>query len=88
MALLDLYNREVRIGDRVVVGKDWARDCDYLVTGIVKNIKTTNSGDIATIEIDHNGRWNYGKDTSKISKYERQFAYKNIGREHNNILIL
>ena len=37
MALLDLYNREVRIGDRVVVGKDWARDCDYLVTGIVKN---------------------------------------------------
>jgi len=88
MALLDLYNREVKIGDKVVVGKDWARDCDYLVTGIVKDITTTKSGDTAIIEIDHNGRWNYGKDTSKINKYEKTIIYKNIGRSHNNILIL
>lgn len=88
MPLLDLYNREVKIGDKVVIGKDWARDCDYLVTGIVKNIKNTKLGDIAIIEIDHNGRWNYGEDTSKINDDERQFVYKNIGRTHNNILIL
>lgn len=88
MELLDLYNRKVKEGDRVVVGKDWARDCDYLVTGIVKNIKTTKSGDIAIIEIEHNGRWNYGKDSSQINKYGNTFIYKNIGRKHNDILIL
>lgn len=46
MALFDLFGKQVKVGDKVVVGKDWARDCDYLVVGIVKQIKETKAGEL------------------------------------------
>lgn len=88
MALFDLYNKEVKVGDKVVLSKDWSKGCDYLVVGIVKSINTTSSGDTAIIECTNNGRWNYEKDTTKVSKWEKQIVYKNIGRLHNNLLII
>ena len=88
MALFDLNNKEVKVGDKVVIGKDWARDCDYLIVGTVKSINKTLAGDTAIIECTNNGRCNYGKNTTNISKWEKQIVYKNIGRLHNNLLII
>lgn len=88
MALFDLFGKQVKVGDKVVVGKDWARDCDYLVVGIVKQIKETKAGTYAIIEKTHSGEWRYGKDTTHKSLYNKQFVYKNVGREHNNLLII
>lgn len=88
MAIFDLKNRIIKEGNTVVLGKDWAKDCDFLVIGIVKEIQEKPTFTQAIIEITHNGHWNYGKDTINTSKFMKTIIYKTQGREHNNILIL
>jgi len=88
MALFDLFGREVKVGNKVVVGKDFNSDCDYLVVGVVKVIKNTKAGSQAVIETTHSGLWKYGKDTTHHGLYGKQFIYQDIGRSHNNLLII
>lgn len=88
MKAFDLLNREIKVGQHVVVGKDWARDCDYLIYGLVSAIFETEKNTRVVIDVFNGGRWNYGKDTSNISKYERQITYNTANRKHNNIFIV
>lgn len=88
----DLLGRTLKVGDKVIVGKDWARDCDWLVYGVVKDIKYCPVKTIATIEYLNIGRWNYGGDTkvntNKESRiWEKYFTYE-IPRSHNNLFIV
>lgn len=90
--ILDLLGRPIKVGDKVIVGKDWARDCDWLVYGVVRDIKYCPVKTIATIEYLNKGLWKYGKDTSvklsdKSYAWERYFVYE-IPRSHNNIFIV
>lgn len=88
----DLLGRSLKVGDKVIVGKDWARDCDWLVYGIVRDIKYCPVKTIATIEYLNIGRWNYGEDTKvRITQnsriWEKYFTYE-IPRSHNNLFIV
>lgn len=82
----DFYGRTLNIGDKVVLGKDWARDCDFLVIGIVEDIKYYPIKTIAKIKVTNIGRCNYGLDTAMKGK-DRYISYV-IPRLHNNILII
>lgn len=90
----DLLGRTLKVGDKVIVGKDWARDCDWLVYGVVKDIKYCPVKTIATIEYLNIGRWNYGVDTNVNTKvkqntryFDKYFVYE-IPRSHNNLFIV
>lgn len=83
--ILDLNGKPIKVGDKVVIGRDLASGCDYLLTGIVKKLLQKNNSIKAIITIDHSGLWSYNKNT-KIEKNDE--VYTTANRTHNNILII
>lgn len=84
--IYDLYNKEVKVGDRVAIGRDTNVDSCYLVTGTVIDIKYCEVQTIATIKVDKQGCWNNDFD-EKSPRWYDTVTYK-IPRYHCNIVVL
>lgn len=85
--IFDLNNKEVKVGDKVVVSDDTNRDSCYLMTGKVIDIKYCEIQTTLTIEIHKQGRWNNDLLNDKAPKHNKIKSYR-IPREHCNILVL
>lgn len=84
--IYDLYNKEVKVGDKVAVGQDTNVDSCYLVTGTVTDIKYCKVQTTLTIKIDKQGCWNNDSE-DKGPKWSKKISYQ-IPREHCNIVVL
>lgn len=84
--IFDLYNKEVKVGDRVAIGQDVNSGSCYLVAGTVTNIKHCKVETILTIDIDKQGCWNVDSE-DKSPKFAKTITYKSP-RYHCNIVVL
>lgn len=82
----DIKGQILKVGDKVIMGGDWARGCVWLKIGIVEKIDYKPVKTIATINIIKNGLWNYGKD-DKPYNFEKIVRYE-IPRIHDNLYII
>ena len=82
----DIKGQILKVGDKVIMGCDWARGCDWLKIGIVEKIDYKPVKTMATIKIIKTGGWNYGKD-NKPSRFESTMKYE-IPRIHDNLYII
>lgn len=84
--IIDFNGKILKVGDKVIMGDDWAKGCDWLKEGTVINIDYKPIKTIATIEITREGLWGYNKN-KKAPSYRNTIKYE-VPRTHDNIYII
>lgn len=58
---LDLYDREIEVGDVIVFSTGWTTKNSFISSGVVRNIDFKDNTTLVSVEVTRGGRWYFNE---------------------------